>query len=194
MSTTYPNAVHGPMSGLVRLMVLVCGSLLAASCSGKDTQTCVPGAQERGGETADAILVRNCNPDGEWGNFYSLSKDDTSDPQPTASDPQAETQSCLQPGSYLLHKTLVDGTSICPEFPAELVVITSDGGAVGAAPPAGCADDLTIDGCHRTLERTCTDGTSLILDGEVAIGGEGTMYVVGIGAACLYETVWTLAR
>jgi len=117
------------------------------------------------------------------------------------------TEDCpeLPQGAYVLRKALASGTSDCPELADEVFVRRSDGGFTTqnqtATADSSCTDTATVDGCDRTLERSCfftADQCSaevvIFLD-ETWSGVMSLQVSCGDGSAvtCSYDT-WVEAR
>lgn len=155
----------------------VCGCSGEADDAGSE---CVPNEQ-----TSSGNVFRACSPDGEWGPWMSRQSG------PGGPDNievvEATPASCqLGEGTYLLYKDFVEGSTICPVLPAELMRIRSDGEVVAAQPPSECLDDLSVDGCNNTIRRVCPGNVQAIIDLNVSTG-EGTAYIIVEGTACLYN-------
>lgn len=165
--------------GLLAIMV-GCGS------GGADQKECIPGDASR----ADVI----CSQDGQWVPRPS-SVEVLQAPDPTVCPD-------LAPGSYLLKHTLTSPSSAvdCPAELDEPIVINSDGSittwddSLTEKAADSCTNYTTIDGCSRTVHRTCTiSGCStdslITLDTKTWTGSQSVLLTCpGEGSAtCGYD-------
>lgn len=125
--------------------------------------------------------TRTCNFDGQG---YG-------DCTPTASTTNMQASCVLPGGTWLMTKTLLDGSLLCPEPASELFVVPS------ARDPFLGTDcellsrteiSLANGSCGVTMEIQCSDGSSLVLDQDLFDGGFGRLYVSAGELTCLYQT------
>lgn len=207
-------------------LLLALMSVASACSGGDDSgDECVPGDASRAGlvcsesgnwlvrmglngkcVVGDVINSYTCNASGYWSrSLGDGSIETTTDPglppEPRAPIPAPAASptpiSCQLPaGSWLMSKTLISGTIICPTLADELFLSPSRS---PLAVPAGCTSysdvtELAAGGCAVAVEIDCPDGSKLLLDQDMFDGGFGRLYLNSGGTTCLYQTQITDAR
>ena len=169
-----------------KLSAILLLALAACSSANEGSTGCIDGETDLVGQA-----VFTCR-DGLWVDFQN----------PSPSSSPAASECTLPNGSWLMSKTLVSGSVLCPTLADELFVVPSatnpfvgTGCEVTASTSMNVTNDAgTVVGCATTTQIACSDGSSLTIDQDMFDGGFGLMYGQNGSTSCLYETQIRRAR